>query len=107
MLTILGLMASAGSLYLATQLLDISIWAMNFALMFALALGIDYALLIVMRFRGALFGSHEPVEDAVAETMDTAGKAVLLPPGQAARANRAKCEVWPGHLGGSCTAGPA
>ena len=78
MLTILGLVASAGSLYLATQLLDISIWAMNFALMFALALGIDYALFIVMRFRGALFGSQEPVEEAVAETMDTAGKAVLF-----------------------------
>ena len=58
MLTILGLVASAGSLYLGTQLLDISIWAMNFALMFALALGIDYALFIVMRFRGALFGSE-------------------------------------------------
>ncbi len=78
MLTILGLMASAGSLYLGTQVLDISIWAMNFALMFALALGIDYALFIVYRFRGALFGSHEPVEHAVAETMDTAGKAVLF-----------------------------
>ncbi len=78
MLTILGLVASAGSLYLGTQLLDISIWAMNFALMFALALGIDYALFIVMRFRGAFFGSREPVEHAVAETMDTAGKAVLF-----------------------------
>ena len=30
---------------------------MNFALMFALALGIDYALFIVNRFRGALFGT--------------------------------------------------
>ena len=78
MLTVLGLMASAGSLYLGTQLLDISIWAMNFALMFALALGIDYALFIVYRFRGALFGSREPIEHAVAETMDTAGKAVLF-----------------------------
>jgi putative drug exporter of the RND superfamily len=78
MLTILGLMASAGTLYLGTHVLHISIWAMNFALMFALALGIDYALFIVMRFRGALFGSHERVEDAVAETMDTAGKAVLF-----------------------------
>ncbi|WP_217914981.1 MMPL family transporter [Miltoncostaea marina] len=78
MLTILGLVASAGSLYLGTQLMDISIWAMNFALMFALALGIDYALFIVYRFRGAFFGSEEPVEDAVAETMDTAGKAVLF-----------------------------
>jgi RND superfamily putative drug exporter len=51
---------------------------MNFALMFALALGIDYALFIVYRFRGAFFGSREPVEEAVAETMDTAGKAVLF-----------------------------
>ncbi len=78
LLTILGLVASAGSLYLGTQLLDISIWALNFALMFALALGIDYALFVVMRFRGALFGSGLPAEEAVAETMDTAGKAVLF-----------------------------
>ena len=58
MLTILGLGASAGMLFLLAQAFDISIWAMNFALMFALALGIDYALFIVSRFRGALFGSE-------------------------------------------------
>ncbi len=78
MLTIVGLVASAGSLYLGTQILDISTWAMNFALMFALALGVDYALFVVYRFRGALFGSRESTRDAVAETMDTAGKAVLF-----------------------------
>jgi len=78
MLTILGLAAAAGSLYLGTQIMDISIWAMNFALMFALALGIDYALFIVYRFRGAYFGSKlDPVE-ATGVTMDTAGKAVLF-----------------------------
>ena len=58
MLTIVGLIASAGVLYLGTLVSPISIWAMNFALMFALALGIDYALFIVMRFRGALFGQQ-------------------------------------------------
>ncbi|HWV85790.1 MAG TPA: MMPL family transporter [Capillimicrobium sp.] len=78
MLTIVGLVTAAGSLYLGTQLMDISIWAMNFALMFALALGIDYALFIVYRFRGAFFGSKLSAADAVAETMDTAGKAVLF-----------------------------
>jgi putative drug exporter of the RND superfamily len=78
MLTLVGLVAAAGSLYLGTQLLDISIWAMNFALMFALALGIDYALFMVMRFRGAFFGSRLSAEDAAAVTMDTAGKAVLF-----------------------------
>jgi RND superfamily putative drug exporter len=78
LLTIAGLVASAGILYLGTLVSPISIWAMNFALMFALALGIDYALFIVMRFRNALFGQgHAPV-DAVGETMDTAGKAVLF-----------------------------
>jgi RND superfamily putative drug exporter len=78
MLTIVGLISSAGVLYLGTKLSPISIWAMNFALMFALALGIDYALFVVMRFRGALFGQHHDPADAVGETMDTAGKAVLF-----------------------------
>ena len=78
MLTIVGLVASAGVLYLGTLISPISIWAMNFALMFALALGIDYALFVVMRFRNALFGQHRAPLDAVAETMDTAGKAVLF-----------------------------
>jgi RND superfamily putative drug exporter len=78
MLTIVGLVASAGVLYLGTLISPISIWAMNFALMFALALGIDYALFVVMRFRGALFGQERSPVDAVAETMDTAGKAVLF-----------------------------
>ena len=78
MLTIVGLVAAAGSLYLGSLLGDISIWAMNFALMFALALGIDYALFMVVRFRAAHFGRAEGPEEAVAETMDTAGKAVLF-----------------------------
>ncbi len=78
MLTIIGLLASAGLLALLTHGFEISIWAMNFALMFALALGIDYALFVVHRFRGAFFGSHLDVRDAVAVTMDTAGKAVLF-----------------------------
>jgi putative drug exporter of the RND superfamily len=78
LLTILGLLASAGLLTLLTHGFEISIWAMNFALMFALALGIDYALFVVHRFRGAYFGSTLPVRDAVAIAMDTAGKAVLF-----------------------------
>jgi putative drug exporter of the RND superfamily len=78
LLTIVGLVASAGLLALLTHGFDISIWAMNFALMFSLALGIDYALFIVHRFRASLFGSRLGIRDAVAVTMDTAGKAVLF-----------------------------
>ncbi|GAA4369420.1 MMPL family transporter [Nocardioides caricicola] len=78
LLTLAGLVASAGSLVLLNQLFPVSIWAMNFAMMFALALGIDYALFLVVRYRAARMGHDRPVADAIAETMDTAGKAVLL-----------------------------
>jgi RND superfamily putative drug exporter len=78
MLTILGLVCVAGMLALGGQVVDISIWAMNFALMFALALGIDYALFIVARFRQAHIDEDLSPAEAVARTMDTAGKAVLL-----------------------------
>jgi putative drug exporter of the RND superfamily len=77
MLTITGLVSSAGVLYLGSLVSPISIWAMNFALMFALALGIDYALFVVMRFRAALADGRSAIE-AVAEAMDSAGKAVLF-----------------------------
>ena len=76
MLTIAGLVAAAGSLWIGTHIADISIWSMNFALMFALALGIDYALFVVYRFRDA--SKRLSARDAVAVTMDTAGKAVLF-----------------------------
>jgi RND superfamily putative drug exporter len=78
MLTMVGLASAAGLLYLGTLVMPVSIWAMNFALMFALALGIDYALFVVHRFRGALFGHNLSPADATAVTMDTAGKAVLF-----------------------------
>ncbi len=77
LLTVAGLVASAGGLVLLNQITPISVWAMNFAMMFALALGIDYALFIVARFRDALTRTAD-TRRAVAETMDTAGKAVVL-----------------------------
>ena len=84
MLTLAGLLTAAGALVLSTHIAPVSIWALNFAMMFALALGIDYALFIVVRFRAALKRrEHEPDPvrasvDAIAETMGTAGKAVAF-----------------------------
>jgi RND superfamily putative drug exporter len=77
LLTMAGLMGAGGLLFVAGRLFDVSIWAMNFAMMFAIALGIDYALFIVVRFRAALAAGHSP-RDATALTMATAGKAVLV-----------------------------
>ena len=84
MLTLVGLLTAAGALVLATHLAPVSIWALNFAMMFALALGIDYALFIVVRFRAALHARAEDPDrvkasiNAIAETMGTAGKAVAF-----------------------------
>lgn len=77
LLTMAGLLGAGGLLFLVGQFADVSIWAMNFALMFAIALGIDYALFIVVRFRAALAAGLAP-RDATALTMATAGKAVLM-----------------------------
>jgi RND superfamily putative drug exporter len=84
MLTLAGLVTAAGALVISTHVAPVSIWAMNFAMMFALALGIDYALFIVVRFRTAL-ARRRDVEDrrqasieAIAETTGTAGKAVAF-----------------------------
>ncbi|MGD9932329.1 MAG: MMPL family transporter [Dehalococcoidia bacterium] len=73
-----GLISAMGVLYGITRFTDLSIWTLNFAMMFAIALGIDYALFIVSRFRGALHATPSDRGGAVAATMDTAGKAVLF-----------------------------
>jgi RND superfamily putative drug exporter len=84
MLTLVGLVTAAGALVLSTHIAPVSIWAMNFAMMFALALGIDYALFVVVRFRAALHRRAGESDRraaslaAIAETMDTAGKAVAF-----------------------------
>jgi RND superfamily putative drug exporter len=84
LLTMAGLLVAAGALVITTKFTPVSIWALNFALMFALALGIDYALFLVMRFRSALKrrgaepGDRDAIVASVAETVDTAGKAVAF-----------------------------
>ena len=84
LLTMAGLLVAAGALVITTKFAPVSIWALNFALMFALALGIDYALFLVMRFRSALErrgaapGDRAAIVASVAETVDTAGKAVAF-----------------------------
>lgn len=85
MLTIAGLVASAGVLDLTARAEHISVWAMNFALMFALALGIDYALFVVVRFRAVLAQRRAAelqrppdLASCAAEAAGTAGKAVLF-----------------------------
>jgi putative drug exporter of the RND superfamily len=59
------------------RVVDIPDWAPNAAAMVGLGVGIDYALLIVTRFRRSLADGQEPRE-ASSTAMRTAGRAVLF-----------------------------
>ncbi len=63
-------------MYLLAQRTDMSIFALNMATMLGLGLGIDYALLMVNRFREEL--QTKPVGQAISVTMATAGRAIFF-----------------------------
>jgi len=69
--------AIAAGLPLMLALAGISVWSMNFSMMIGLAVGIDYSLFIVSRYREEREDGLG-AEDAIANTLSTAGKAVFL-----------------------------
>ena len=76
---IVGVAAILGAffiLYLFTLFTDVSIYALNLTTGMGLGLGIDYALLMVNRFREEL-RRGKSVEDSVITTVATAGKTVF------------------------------
>lgn len=76
---VVGVSAILGSfflIYLFTLFTNVSIFALNLITGLGLGLGIDYALLIVNRFREELH-TGKTVEDAVFTTVTTAGKTVF------------------------------
>lgn len=76
---IVGVSAILGAffiLYLFTLFTDVSIYALNLTTGMGLGLGIDYALLIVNRFREELHHGKS-VEDSIVTTIATAGKTVF------------------------------
>src|SRR5579859_1563201 len=66
------------ALRLLTNIMSISIFALNILTMLGLGLAIDYALLIVTRFRQELARSNGDVPHALRRTMNTAGRAVIF-----------------------------
>ncbi len=76
---IVGVAAILGAffiLYLFSLFTDVSVYALNLTTGMGLGLGIDYALLMVNRFREELHHGKS-VEDSVVNTMATAGKTVF------------------------------
>ena len=76
---IVGVAAILGAffiLYLFSLFTDVSVYALNLTTGMGLGLGIDYALLMVNRFREEIHHGKS-VEDSVVTTMATAGKTVF------------------------------
>jgi RND superfamily putative drug exporter len=65
-------------LRLLTKVTDVSVYAVNVVTMLGLGLAIDYALLIVTRFREELAGLDGDVHEALQRTMATAGRTVIF-----------------------------
>lgn len=76
-LAVAGIAAGFASLHLATGVTPMSVWAMNFSMMIGLAVGIDYSLFIVSRYREERAAGRTAI-DAIAATLATSGKAVFL-----------------------------
>ncbi|GAA2243959.1 MMPL family transporter [Streptomyces amakusaensis] len=77
---VIGLIAVIGTfaqLFVLGSVTDVSVFAINLTTALGLGLGVDYALLMVSRFREQL-AAGETVEDAVRRTVRTAGRTVAF-----------------------------
>jgi RND superfamily putative drug exporter len=72
-----GIAVAFASLSLLAGVTPLSVWSMNFSMMIGLAVGIDYSLFIVSRYREEREDGWD-VGPALANTLATAGKAVFL-----------------------------
>jgi len=73
----LGILGSFTVLRLLTIVTGVSVFSLNITTILGLGLGIDYGLFLVTRFREELHRQRS-VEDAVARTVATAGRTVLV-----------------------------
>jgi RND superfamily putative drug exporter len=77
---LIGILAILGGLTatrVITTFTDVSTFAANTITLLGLGMAIDYSLFIVSRFREELRAGHQPRE-AIARTMSTAGRTVLI-----------------------------
>ena len=66
------------ALYYLGQLISLSVFTLNIALLLGLCLCLDYSLFVVSRFRNELEEQQGNIQAAIALTMATAGRAVFF-----------------------------
>lgn len=73
----IAILGTFAELFVLGSITDVSIFAVNLTTALGLALGIDYGLLVVSRFRERL-GAGDDVAQAVRHTVATAGRTILF-----------------------------
>ncbi len=71
-----SVLGTLGLVYLVSEFYEMSIFVSQVATMLGLGLGIDYALMVVSRFREEL--EEHPAPEAVARTVGTAGRTIFF-----------------------------
>ena len=77
LLAVAGIAVGWAILHLLTGVMPLSVWSMNFSMMIGLAVGIDYSLFIVSRYREERAEGKDAIP-AIENTLSTSGKAVFL-----------------------------
>ncbi|HSA51860.1 MAG TPA: MMPL family transporter, partial [Yinghuangia sp.] len=77
LIALIAVVGTFAQLFLLGTVTDVSVFAINLTTALGLGLGVDYALLMISRFREQL-ASGSTVDDAVRRTMSTAGRTVAF-----------------------------
>ncbi|WP_432070562.1 MMPL family transporter [Streptomyces sp. AA1529] len=77
LIALIAIVGVFAQLFLVGSVTDVSVFAINLTTALGLGLGVDYALLMISRFREQL-AAGASVEDAVRTTMSTAGRTVAF-----------------------------
>ena len=77
LIAVVGVAGTFGVLYVFSQVSDVSVYAIQVTTMIAVGLGVDYALLIVNRFREER-RTTDDVPEAILRTTATAGRTVAF-----------------------------
>ncbi len=77
LLALAGIAVGFALLHMLSWVTPMSVWSMNFSMMIGLAVGIDYSLFIVSRYREERAEGKDAIK-AIENAMSTSGKAVFL-----------------------------
>ncbi len=70
--------STLGAVWVVAHYMDMAVYVTNIVTLIGLAIAIDYSMLVVFRYREELEKGHSSPQEALIETMRTAGRATLF-----------------------------